>query len=169
MMDKLRSGVLRIVDSTQQKDVIEYFNQYLPHEFEFPTECTGGEDVIDYLLEEFDWFVKYGDPMCVRNIETDHMIYWFPFMIHYTDCAGVQLFMINLKPNATQRYAYQSIQRSTDYTPYGSSGFKKIPNYYDHFVIPTRVFYVGNEFERAEPFYQLRVIDEHHIKFNLYE
>lgn len=130
----------------------------IPADLILPEMCTDNNDIISILTEQFEWLLEYGKiDYC---FELDSQLYWFPFTCFYNWTRNITLCMICLKPNSDKVFATKKICRASDYTAHFESRFKFIPNYFDRFIIPTRLFDINSDYDSGlEIFHQIRIVE----------
>lgn len=106
----LEKFVKRDADSLE----LTLISKDIPEDCVIPTSCAYGdplETLVDSYIHNYNYGYKEG---LLQKKDHKHAPYWFPYFFSYD--WPMQVYMINLKPNATERYGIWSKYRATDYT-----------------------------------------------------
>jgi len=141
---KFRDGIIKILNNYSNNDInIDIIKELIPHEYELPIICTNGENVIEYLIKEFELMMRFFGLKYYGKIKDSY--YWFPFLIYFSWHNYAKLCFINLEPNAETKYCYFNTVKANHFSPLFESNIIYLDNYYECFVIPNRIFQLNND------------------------
>jgi hypothetical protein len=101
---------------------------HIPRDVQIPTSSHYDKNPIDTIVGGYLHNLEFGYKDGLVD-ESDHeqYLYWFPFMYDYDFL--MRIYLINLHPEATDKFAVFSKYRETDYSSASGSTFRIINNY----------------------------------------
>lgn len=142
-MDSFRQTIIQLLEQFiqdnkdyewHQDDVqlARKFIKHLPTDLILPIATSTNQDPIEVLIDNFKWNLEYGS---LKYCCFDDSYAWFPFIISYSWCKQVKLFLVNL---TSQKLALKEVISETDYTSHSEMNIRFLINRYKDGILPMK-------------------------------